>query len=149
MAETVQVTCRGKCCAGGLWHAVTAAGACSQPVLTNWGDPLNPTAPCGNYMPIIHITGSATINGQQGQGILLVDGSLSVYGGFQFYGITIVKGSLITAGGGSNPARFCGPTLGQDSASPGPTTSPSGNAHLLFSRCPVQKPRGSAARPSA
>src|SRR5260370_35493305 len=142
MAETVQVTCRGKCCAGGLWHAVTAAGACSQPVLTNWGDPLNPTAPCGNYMPIIHITGSATINGQQGQGILLVDGNLSVYGGFQFYGITIVKGSLITAGGASNPAHFWGATLVQDSVSLGSTNSISGNANLLYSSFAVQKALG-------
>src|SRR5260370_32496138 len=115
MAETVQVTCRGKCCAGGLLPAVTAAGACDQTVLTNWGDPLNPTAPCGGYFPIIHITGSATINGQEGQGILLVDGDLSVLGGFQFYGITIIQGSLITAGGGGMPAHFWGATLVHES----------------------------------
>ncbi len=145
LAAMATITLPGQNFATGILPAVTAAGACDQTVLTNWGDPLNPTAPCGNYMPIIHITGSATINGQQGQGILLVDGSLSVYGGFQFYGITIVKGSLITAGGGSNPAHFWGATLVQDSVSLGSTNSISGNANLLYSSCAVQKALGMTA----
>src|SRR5256885_8676651 len=41
---------------------------------------------------------NATINGVQGQGILLVDGSLSVQGGFQWFGITIIRGTFSTAG---------------------------------------------------
>jgi len=64
-------------------------------VLTNWGSPTSPTGPCGGYYPIIHITGTGSvINGQEGQGVLLVDGSLDVQGGFQFFGVTIVKGSI-------------------------------------------------------
>src|SRR3989454_12548566 len=61
----------------------------------------NPAGKCASYFPIVHILGSASINGVQGQGILLVDGSLDVQGGFQWFGITIVRGTLKTAGGGN------------------------------------------------
>jgi hypothetical protein len=118
----------------------TVNGQCDLSNLRNWGDPMNPTAPCGNYFPIIHITGDATINGQEGQGILLVDGSLSVQGGFQFFGIVIVRGSLKTAGGGSNPAHFWGTVLAQDTvAFTDTTTNISGNANLLYSKCAITR----------
>ena len=119
--------------------AVNVSGQCDKTVLTNWGDPLNPTAVCGGYFPIIHITGSGstTINGLEGQGILLVDGTLLVQGGFQFYGITIVKGSLKTAGGGGSPAHFWGATMVQDSVSVGSNTL-TGSANLLYSTCTIQ-----------
>jgi hypothetical protein len=118
----------------------TVNGQCDLANLRNWGDPMNPTGPCGNYFPIIHIAGDATINGQQGQGILLVDGSLSVQGGFQFFGIVIVRGSLKTAGGGSNPAHFWGTVLAQDTvAFTDTTTNISGNANLLYSKCAITR----------
>ncbi len=138
LAAMATITLAGQNFSTSIAPAVTAAGACDQTVLTNWGDPLNPTAACGNYMPIVHITSSATINGQEGQGILLVDGNLSVQGGFQWYGITIIKGSLLTAGGGGSPAHFWGATLVQDSVSLG-NNSISGSANLLYSGCAVQK----------
>jgi hypothetical protein len=117
---------------------VVTNGACDHTVLTNWGDPLNPTQPCGGYFPIIYISGPGTtiINGTEGQGILLVDGSLSVQGGFQFYGITIIKGSLTTAGGGGSPAHFWGATMVQDTVSVG-SNSLSGSANLLYSSCTI------------
>src|SRR5256885_9401027 len=63
-------------------------GQCDLQTKTNWGSPTDPAGPCGNYFPIIHVTGpSVTINGNEGQGVLLIDGSLTVQGGFQFYGI--------------------------------------------------------------
>jgi len=118
---------------------VVTNGQCDWSVLTNWGDPLNPTAPCGTYFPIIHITGDANINGQEGQGILLVDGSLSVNGGFQWFGIAIIKGSLTTAGGGGQPAHFWGATMAQDSVALGQTQSITGGANLLYSKCAILK----------
>ncbi len=137
LASMATITLPGQNFATGILPAVTN-GACDQMVQTNWGDPLNPTAPCGGYFPIIHITGSATINGQEGQGILLVDGNLSVQGGFQFYGITIIQGSLSTAGGGGSPAHFWGATIVHDSVSLG-TNTISGSANLLYSSCAVQR----------
>ncbi len=110
-------------------------------VQTNWGSPTNPTGPCGGYFPIIHITGSgAVINGQEGQGVLLVDGSLDVQGGFQFFGVTIVKGSIKTSGGGGTPAHFWGTVMVQDTAQFTDTTNNiSGGANLLYSKCAIIK----------
>jgi len=117
----------------------TIGTACDLSVPTNWGSPSTPTGPCGSYFPIIHITGDgAVINGQEGQGVLLVDGSLSVQGGFQFFGVVIVKGSLKTSGGGSTPAHFWGTVMVQDTAQFTDTTNNlSGSANLLYSKCAI------------
>jgi len=119
----------------------TIGTACDLSVPTNWGSPSTPTGACGSYFPIIHITGDgAVINGQEGQGVLLVDGSLSVQGGFQFFGIVIVKGSLKTSGGGSTPAHFWGTVMVQDTAAFTDTTNNlSGSANLLYSKCAIIK----------
>ncbi|HMH82805.1 MAG TPA: pilus assembly PilX N-terminal domain-containing protein [Gemmatimonadales bacterium] len=116
-------------------------GACNTGVLTNWGSPTAPTGPCGSYFPIIHITGTGSvINGQEGQGVLLVDGSLDVQGGFQFYGVVIIKGSLKTSGGGSTPAHFWGTVMVQDTAAFTDTTNNiSGGANLMYSKCAILK----------
>ena len=119
----------------------TVGTACDYSVLTNWGSPTTPTGACGGYFPIIHITGDGTvINGQEGQGVLLIDGSLSVQGGFQFFGIVIVKGSLKTSGGGGTPAHFWGTVMVQDTAQFTDTTNNlSGSANLLYSKCAIIK----------
>jgi len=120
---------------------VVTNGSCDYTVQTNWGSPTNPTGPCGGYFPIIHITGTgAVINGQEGQGILLVDGSISVQGGFQFFGVVIVRGSIKTAGGGGTPAHFWGTVMAQDTVSLADTTNNiSGSANLLYSKCAIIK----------
>ena len=100
---------------------------------------MTPTSACGGYFPIIHITGNATLNGDQGQGILLVDGDLAVNGGFQWFGIAIVKGKLSTAGGGGNPAHFWGTTLVQDGATLDQINPLTGSANLLYSSCAITR----------
>ena len=96
---------------------------------------MNRAAPCGNYFPIIHITGDATLNGVQGQGILLVDGDLEVQGSYEFYGITIVQGRLKTAGGGSTEAHFWGGVMAANVDLE--LNSLSGNATLNYSKCAI------------
>jgi hypothetical protein len=120
---------------------VVLNGACNTGVITNWGSPTAPTGPCGGYFPIIHITGTgAIVNGVEGQGILLVDGSLSVQGGFQFFGITIIRGSLKTSGGGGSGAHFWGTVMAQDTVAFSDTTNNiSGNANLNYSKCAIVK----------
>jgi hypothetical protein len=44
------------------------------------------------------LKGSGTIVGGQGQGVLLVDGDLSLDGPFTFYGLVVVQGRLSVAG---------------------------------------------------
>jgi hypothetical protein len=81
---------------------VLLGGLCNRTVSTNWGNPVDPFAPCGNYFPIIHIDGDLTIqSGGVGQGVLLVEGSLALQGGFTFSGIIIVRDGFETAGSGN------------------------------------------------
>jgi hypothetical protein len=82
----------------------TAAGRCNtgQAFASNWGNPENPGAACSGWFPVIHVTGSATIqSGGVGQGVMLVDGDLDLRGNFAFYGIIIVQGNMSTQGQGN------------------------------------------------
>ena len=81
---------------------VVSGAACVTSTLTNWGSPLDPTGACGDYFPIIWVEGDLSINGDQGQGVLVVNGSLSVQGGFEFFGPVIVRNSLKTTGTGGH-----------------------------------------------
>jgi len=135
LAARANITLPGQNFSNSIGPVVTG-GQCDKNVVTNWGDGLNPGQPCGNYRPIVHITGDATVNGVQGQGILLIDGSLSVQGGFQWFGITIIRGTFSTAGGGSADAHFWGTTMVQDSVVVGNNTV-TGHANILYSKCAI------------
>jgi hypothetical protein len=76
--------------------------ACNKGDANNWGAPLSPTSACGGYFPIVWVDGDLSINGVQGQGVLLVNGDLNVQGGFEFYGPVLVKGILSTQGTGGH-----------------------------------------------
>ena len=108
---------------------------CDKTDLLNWGDGLNPASACGSYFPIIHITGDATLNGDQGQGILLVDGTLSVQGSYQFFGIAIMQNDLKTAGGGNTDAHFWGGVMAKNADLS--TQNVSGHATLNYSSCSI------------
>lgn len=96
----------------------TGPGECNESTLSNWGDPLEPAAACGSYFPLIYWGGTGdpphlTINSNgYGQGVLLVDGNLTLKGGFVFYGIIIVQGAFITEGSG---ARIVGGVMASNS----------------------------------
>jgi hypothetical protein len=121
-------------------------GACNKADLQNWGDGLNPSSACGSYFPIIYISGDATLNGVQGQGVLLVDGTLSVQGSYEFYGIAIMQGDLKTSGGGSTEAHFWGGTLAKNADLS--VQNLSGNATLNYSSCALTKALQATAMPA-
>ncbi len=100
----------------------------------NWGEPLNESALCGDYFPIIHVTGDVHITGIRGQGILLVDGDMRVQGGFQFNGIVIVKGTLQTTGTG---AHFNGGVVVMNENNE--ENDIRGNATINYSSCAIEK----------
>ena len=81
----------------------TSAGVCTKSTLTNWGNPVDPVAACGDYFPIIYHGGSTVRiqSGGVGQGLLLIEGDLDLRGGFQFNGIIIVQGEFETQGSGN------------------------------------------------
>ncbi|HJS43727.1 MAG TPA: hypothetical protein VJ755_09665 [Gemmatimonadales bacterium] len=114
---------------------VVTNGVCNRTVLTNWGDGQNPNMPCGNYFPIIRLTGNSQINVRQGQGILLVDGNLTIQGSFDFFGITIIQGDLITAGGGNADAHFWGGVMAKNADLS--TQTLGGHATLNYSSCAI------------
>ncbi|OLC06873.1 MAG: hypothetical protein AUH41_11705 [Gemmatimonadetes bacterium 13_1_40CM_66_11] len=110
-------------------------GVCDKADLTNWGDGMNALGECATYFPIIHIAGSATLNGDQGQGVLLVDGDLNVQGSYQFFGIVIIQGDLKTAGGGSTEAHFWGGVMAKNADLS--VQNLSGKATLNYSSCSI------------
>jgi hypothetical protein len=110
-------------------------GQCNKLTAMNWGDGMNPSQPCGNYFPIVHIAGTATLNGVQGQGVLLVDGDLNIQGSFIYYGVVIVQGAIKSAGGGTTDAHFYGALMAKDVALS--TQSLAGNATLQYSKCAI------------
>lgn len=122
-----------------------AAGACNTGDPSNWGDPLhaNPAmTPCQTYFPIIYAKGDLQITGGVGQGILLVEGDLSVQGGAEFYGPVIVKGSLKTAGTGGH---FNGGVMAANVDLEQSTLL--GDAVIHYSSCALKKALNGAASP--
>ena len=111
-----------------------SSGVCNTGVVSNWGDPVTPSSACYHHFPIIYATGDLTVNGDLGQGILLVEGDLSVQGGFEFYGITIVKGQLKTTGTGGH---FNGAVMAANVDLDDITVF--GNALVQYSSCAVQR----------
>lgn len=75
-------------------------GVCNALDADNWGSPLQSSDPCGGRFPIVWSEGDLTITGGQGQGVLIVNGDLSVGGGFVFYGVILVRGRIATEGPG-------------------------------------------------
>ena len=114
---------------------VIAAGLCKTSDSKNWGDParnvLLPGA-CENYFPVIYAPGDLSINGNVGQGILLINGNLSIQGGFSFYGPVISRGTVKLTGTGNH---INGSVLAANVVDSTSTSLLSGNSAIQFSRC--------------
>jgi hypothetical protein len=122
-------------------------GMCNEADIKNFGEPAkNATTPhpCQNYFPIIYSSGDLTLNTGRGQGILLVQGDLSIQGGFEFYGPVIVRGTLKTAGQGGH---FNGGVLAANVELDQNVVI--GNAVISFSRCTILKALNGSATPTS
>jgi hypothetical protein len=122
-------------------------GLCNEADFRNLGEPFkNATTPhpCENYYPIIYSPGDLTLNTGRGQGILLVQGDLSIQGGFEFYGPVIVRGTLKTAGQGGH---FNGGVLAANVELDQNVVI--GNAVISFSRCTILKALNGSATPTS
>ena len=78
----------------------SSGGDCRTSDSRNWGDPRAPLSLCGAYRPVIFVVGDLTLAGGIGQGVLAVDGNLTVTGGFEFHGLVLVTGRLVADGAG-------------------------------------------------
>lgn len=112
---------------------------CNTTDIRNWGDPVTPTGPCGGYFPIIWADGDLQLGSGYGQGVLIVNGNLTVNGGFEFYGPVLVKQTLSTAGTGGH---FNGGVIAANTdlcQSSSCTSSVMGNAVINYSSCALIK----------
>jgi hypothetical protein len=121
--------------------SLNADGTCNTSDPNNWGDPLNPAAPCGNYFPIIYVDGDYQLSQGVGQGILLVQGNLKITGQLTFYGPVIVQGLLDDEGqativGGLMAAGLTG------------TNTITGNATVQYSTCALTNALQGSAKPA-
>ena len=110
-------------------------GRCNYSDVYNWGDP-NRTTACADYFPIIYIDGDLKIQANsRGQGVLLVNGSVDMAGGFEFNGILIVRNDLKSTGNGNkiSGSAFAGNTYTTDNS------SVSGNSEIQYSKCAIER----------
>jgi Tfp pilus assembly protein PilX len=114
---------------------------CNTADQMNWGEPhrngVGYTAECVNYFPIIYGSGSQTqlAAGGRGQGLLLVEGDLSISGGFEWTGLIVAKGGIKIVGNGN---KVTGALLAQDVAVDDQNVI-SGNTTLQYSSCALSK----------
>jgi len=122
--------------AGNYKTAPTVSGTkCNYSDKYNWGDPMRTTA-CADYFPIIYIKGDLKIQSNSlAQGVLLVDGTIEMAGGFQFNGILVVKNDIKSNGNGNKitGSAFAGNTYTADN------TSVSGNSEIQYSSCAIER----------
>ena len=107
-------------------------------IQTNWGDPVKDGGPCEPYFPTIYAPGSLQIQTGKGQGILLVNGDMTITGNFEFFGIVVIKGVLSLKGTGQSEGKITGVVLAQG-ADLGEKNELLGNANIQYSNCAVQK----------
>ena len=126
----------------------TGAGSvCTTNLATNWGEPLRgvgAVAACEDYFPIVWIKGATTtttINGTaRGQGIMLVEGNLSMAGQAQWNGIILVKGTFSLTGtgpGGTDGAKVIGAVMLAKQT--GATSQIAGNSIAQYSSCAINE----------
>ena len=72
-------------------------GQC-QPGPWNWGA-FGQEGPCAAHRPLVHAHGDLVVHGGEGQGVLVVDGNLTVSDGFSFRWLIVVLGRLRLEGG--------------------------------------------------
>jgi Tfp pilus assembly protein PilX len=138
---------------GGDYNAnvtpVAVAGSCDKSVSTNWGEPhrsgADYVAECINYFPIVYFSGSTKFNGNgRGQGILLIEGDLTLNGGFEWDGLIIARDNVKNSGG---TAKIYGSIMAGGANLDNTVTEDnlSGNITINYSACALTRAlRGSA-----
>ena len=65
----------------------------------NWGAPSDLLGPCGRRQAAVAVSGDLTVVGGEGQGVLVVAGTLRLLEGARFHGLVVVGGDLLLDGG--------------------------------------------------
>lgn len=111
------------------------SGKCDETVATNRGDGVSPSSPCGTYFPVTYVPEAVTIHGV-GEGILLVDGDLTIDGPTQWFGAVIVRGSVRVHADQRGDVAVWGAIVAQDSVL---LDAPDGLSSIAvqYSKCPI------------
>ncbi len=111
---------------------------CATAINTNWGEPGTTVTECQGYFPVVFIDGDATINGVRGQGVLIVNGNLTIQGVFDFAGAIIVKDDLdLTGANSGSGVRLTGAVIAGNVIAG--KNSFSGNASISYSFCAIDR----------
>lgn len=131
----------------GMGPATTrdAAGAeiCDASVRGNWGDPSGQGV-CAGEFPIILGMGDLRLETGSGQGILIVEGDLTLGGDVEFYGLVIVKGELRTVGADN---RVDGGVVVHGDGRLDSRSAALGGSVIRYSRCRVDRAFDAVLRP--
>ena len=113
--------------------------------MSNWGEPSRGAAAvvgCQSYFPIIYSAGDLSLSSGRGQGILIVDGRLTIRGTFSFAGLILVRDGFW----GEENMQLFGAVMSRDANGAG--TQVRGSAKLHYSACAIDKALSSQAVPS-
>ncbi len=115
--------------------AAVLNGACDRVVASNWGDP-SAITPCWSYAPVLWAQGDLEMRGGHGQGVLLVDGDLTLSQGAEFHGVVIARDDVV---GGPGGGRLLGLAMAGDMRpGPGDHTTLGDGVQINLSRCAAQ-----------
>lgn len=118
---------------------ISPDGACDANAPANLGDPLRvfgPDSPCAAFFPVVHVEGDLRLTGGAGQGMLVIDGNLTLLAGARFTGVMLVRGSARFEDG----ARLDGIVLAD-------RVSLAGASEIHYSSCAVSQASRGGARP--
>jgi len=119
---------------------IDATGTCDANAPANFGDPLRvlgPSSPCAAFFPVVHAEGDLRLSGGAGQGMLVVDGNLTLLAGARFTGVLLVRGSARFEDGAHLDGIVLADRVSLASAS-----------EIRYSACAVEDASRSGARPS-
>jgi hypothetical protein len=111
---------------------VVAGGACDRTAPGNWGEP-GGSGPCAAFAPLVWARGDVELRGGMGQGLLLVDGDLTLSAGTRFAGVILVRDDVVSQGSGGT---VFGAVLAEDARiAPGDHSRLDGATLIQRSRC--------------
>jgi Tfp pilus assembly protein PilX len=121
----------------GMAPSTTGSPAkCNRTDQNNWGEPLRTgtyVSQCTSYSPIILIDGNGKVTNGRGQGILLINGDLSIAGNFSWTGLVIALGQVKT---GNGTSTITGAIMANN-ADIGDQTNFSGTPVVSYSKCAI------------
>ena len=124
-------------------YAPTPSGTATtcNHIESNWGEPwrlatnVNAVVGCQTYFPIVYVNSDLQVNDGRGQGILLIEGSLTVNGRFEWNGIIVAKDDINR---GNGTPVITGAVMARNANLQDSGTQILGNATFQFSQCAIQ-----------